>query len=376
MKTNWQTKPISKYLQNIPKLGSLLSSDYLEDGKFPVIDQGQDFIAGYTNDESLVFKDCLPVIIFGDHTRALKFVDFPFTVGADGTKILKPADDFDPMFFYYMLQSLDLGSRGYARHFKLLKEQEIPLPPLATQHQIVTILDEKFAKLREAKRLRQEATLDTEKILATTLREIFEEGKEKGWREESLGDICEIARGGSPRPIQAYITDDPAGINWIKISDASDSTKYIYTTRQKITKEGLHKTRMVYPGDFILTNSMSFGRPYIMKTEGAIHDGWLLLRPKKELTEEYLYYFLSSDDIYRQFKQLAGGAVVQNLNSQLVKGVKILIPPLTEQQKIVTRLDTLSEKLRTLRELQQSQLEDMKKLEKAYLREAFNGELI
>jgi restriction endonuclease S subunit len=253
---------------------------------------------------------------------------------------------------------------------------EIPLPSLEIQKKIVKILDEKFEKIKDTKKLREDALTDTEKILSQTLLEIFEEGKRKGWKEEALGDICEIARGGSPRPIQNYLTDDPKGINWIKISDATDSTKYIYTTRQKIKKEGLHKTRMVYPGDFILTNSMSFGRPYIMKTEGAIHDGWLLLRPQKELTEEYLYYFLSSNDIYRQFKQLAGGAVVQNLNSQLVKGVKILIPSLIEQKKIVERLDSLSEKIRQSTEIQKSQLEDLKKLEKAYLREAFNGELI
>jgi type I restriction enzyme S subunit len=237
-------------------------------------------------------------------------------------------------------------------------------------------LDNKFDKLTKIKQLQEESISDTEKILSQKLHNIFEQGKIKNWKEEALGEICEIARGGSPRPIQHYLTNDVDAINWIKISDATDSTKYIYKTKQKITKEGLHKTRMVYPGDFILTNSMSFGRPYIMKTEGAIHDGWLLLRPKKELTEEYLYYFLSSDDIYSQFKKLAGGAVVQNLNSQLVKGVKILIPSLAEQKEIVKELDKLSEKIENLKQLQKSQLEDFKKLEKAYLKEAFNGESI
>ncbi len=253
---------------------------------------------------------------------------------------------------------------------------EIPLPPLKTQKEIVAKLDEKFAKLREVNKLREEALVDTEKILSQNLREIFEKGKQKGWKEKDLHEICEIARGGSPRPIQHYLTDSDDGINWIKISDATSSDKYIYKTKQKITKEGLHKTRMVYPGDFILTNSMSFGRPYIMKTEGAIHDGWLLLRPNKDIYEEYLYYFLSSDDIYRQFKKLAGGAVVQNLNSTLVRNVKVLIPSISDQHKIVSKLDKLSEKIKTLRELQKSQLEDLELLEKSYLREVFNGELI
>ena len=82
----------------------------------------------------------------------------------------------------------------------------------------------------------------------------------------SLGDIFEIARGGSPRPIQKYITDDPDGVNWIMISDASETSKYITSTKKRIIRDGVKNSRMVYSGDFLLTNSMSFGRPYIMKT--------------------------------------------------------------------------------------------------------------
>ncbi|MCY2926404.1 MAG: restriction endonuclease subunit S, partial [Planctomycetota bacterium] len=100
-------------------------------------------------------------------------------------------------------------------------------------------------------------------------------------------------RGGSPRPIQNFITSDPKGINWIKIGDATASGKYIYKTQEKIKPEGVSRSRMVYEGDFILSNSMSFGRPYIMKTAGCIHDGWLVLhRPK--VNPDYLYYVLGS----------------------------------------------------------------------------------
>lgn len=371
MKSNHPIKKIKDCIELVSRKDIILSSAYFKNGLYPIIDQGQDFIAGYTNDVNLVYGELGEVIIFGDHTRAVKFVNFPFVVGADGTKILKPIKDLDPKYFYYNLISLDLESRGYARHFSKLKEIEIPLPPLPIQKQIVADLDAKFATLSEMKRLRAEAIADTEKILGETLSEIFEEGKRKGWEEKLMNRICEINRGGSPRPINEYITEDIDGINWIKISDATSSTKYIYKTKQKIKKEGLFKTRMVYPGDFILTNSMSFGRPYIMKIEGAIHDGWLLIRPSKVILEEFLYYFLSSNDIKKQFAKLAGGAVVQNLNSELVKGIKILVPSLVEQKKIVTRLDALSEKLRRLKDLQKTQLEDLKKLEKAYLSEVF-----
>ena len=93
----------------------------------------------------------------------------------------------------------------------------------------------------------------------------------EGWEVKKLGDVLSIERGGSPRPISKYLTNAEDGINWIKIADATASDKYIYETKQKITKEGLQKTRMVNKGDFILSNSMSFGRPYIMKTKGCIH---------------------------------------------------------------------------------------------------------
>jgi type I restriction enzyme S subunit len=118
----------------------------------------------------------------------------------------------------------------------------------------------------------------------------------QGWEIKKLGEVLTIERGGSPRPIQKYMTNSPDGINWIKISDATASDKIIYETKEKITRDGLHKIRIVNKGDFILSNSMSFGRPYIMKTTGCIHDGWLVLKQngKKIFETEFLYYLLSS----------------------------------------------------------------------------------
>jgi len=155
-----------------------------------------------------------------------------------------------------------------------------------------------------------------------------------------MDEIFEIARGGSPRPIKNYITNDKNGINWISIKDASNSTKYIEKTKNKITKEGLKKSRMVYPGDFLLTNSMSFGRPYIMRTSGCIHDGWLVLKPKlKNIDTDYFYHLLGSESVYNHFSKVVAGAVVKNLNIDLVKALKIPLPPLDEQKRIATILD-------------------------------------
>ena len=113
------------------------------------------------------------------------------------------------------------------------------------------------------------------------------------WPIKTLDEIFEIARGGSPRPIDQFITDEDNGVNWIMISDASASDKYIYSTKKKIKPEGVTRSRRVKSGDFILTNSMSFGRPYIMATDGCIHDGWLVLSAKKEDIDQNYYYYLS-----------------------------------------------------------------------------------
>ena len=160
------------------------------------------------------------------------------------------------------------------------------------------------------------------------------------WPRISLGDIFEIARGGSPRPIDAYITDADDGINWISIADASDSSKYIERTKRRIRPEGATRSRAVVPGDLLLTNSMSFGRPYIMRTTGCIHDGWLVLAKKREgIDQDFFYRLLGSETVYAAFARLAAGATVKNLNIDLVKGVSVPVPPLPEQRRIAAILD-------------------------------------
>jgi type I restriction enzyme S subunit len=162
----------------------------------------------------------------------------------------------------------------------------------------------------------------------------------KGWRTVKLSEVCEILRGGSPRPISDYITEDEDGINWIKIGDVAEGAKYLFTTKEKIRPEGAKHSRQVKSGDFLLSNSMSFGRPYILRTTGCIHDGWLVLRDKdNQLNEDYLYHVLSSDFVYAQFKKFAVGAVVKNLNIEVVENVEIPLPHITDQKRIAAILD-------------------------------------
>jgi type I restriction enzyme, S subunit len=123
-----------------------------------------------------------------------------------------------------------------------------------------------------------------------------------GWEWVRLGGIAVIERGGSPRPINSFLTDAPDGLNWIKIGDTEKGGKYITSSSERIRPEGLSKTRMVYPGDFLLTNSMSFGRPYISQIEGCIHDGWLRISPPESLNKDYLYHLLSSSFVRMRTK--------------------------------------------------------------------------
>ncbi len=160
------------------------------------------------------------------------------------------------------------------------------------------------------------------------------------WPIVKIEDIFDVARGGSPRPIDAFITDDPDGVNWIMIGDTKSGEKYISTTAKRIRPEGVKKSRVVKEGDFLLTNSMSFGRPYILKTSGCIHDGWLVLSPKSDnIYTDYFYYYLGSQEIKNRLAGKAAGAVVKNLNKDIVKSLKIPLPPLDEQKRIAAILD-------------------------------------
>jgi type I restriction enzyme S subunit len=168
----------------------------------------------------------------------------------------------------------------------------------------------------------------------------------EGWEWIRLNNLALVARGGSPRPIKDYITESTDGINWIKIGDTEKGGKYINSCEEKIKPEGVQRSRMVHPGDFLLTNSMSFGRPYITNVEGCIHDGWLVISQYyKGFDTDFLYYLLSSPFAYSQFSEKTAGAVVQNLNKDKVAESIFPLPPLSEQRRIVTKIEELMPKI-------------------------------
>lgn len=212
-----------------------------------------------------------------------------------------------------------------------LKEIDFNLPPLAEQQRIAALLDTADRILKQ----RESAIAKIDQLASTTFDEMYDELDSVSTK--SLGVILELQRGASPRPISDWMTEDVDGVNWIKIADATASDKYIYKCKERIKKEAVAMTRYVKSGDFLLSNSMSFGRPYILKTDGCIHDGWLLLRDTKNIFEQdYLYAVLSCRSVKEQFKKLATGAVVKNLNIDAVSKVKVKIPS-QDIQKIFSK---------------------------------------
>ena len=180
---------------------------------------------------------------------------------------------------------------------------------------------------------------------------------------KTLGEVSQILRGASPRPIKNYITEDSDGVNWIKIGDVAPGSKYITETKERISKAGAAKSRYVKPGDFILSNSMSFGRPYILKIDGCIHDGWLSISGfEKVLQSDFLYYMLVSTQVQQEMSKRASfGGAVQNLNADIVRGLRIPVPPLPVQQEIVRILDHFTELTAELQKQLDAELTSRKK---------------
>jgi type I restriction enzyme S subunit len=203
----------------------------------------------------------------------------------------------------------------------------------------VSVLLEKI--LAEKEKLIKEKKIKKSKPLAEISEDEIPFVLPKSWEFSKLDNLVYLTRGSSPRPIQIYITEKEDGVNWIKIGDTKNINKYIYKTEQKITPEGAEKSQPVEENDFILSNSMSFGKPFIMKTKGFIHDGWFLIRTIYGLDLDYFYYLLSSSFIQKQFLTSATGAVVKNIKGDIVKNTILTLPPLEEQKEIVNKIEKL-----------------------------------
>lgn len=193
-------------------------------------------------------------------------------------------------------------------------------------------------------------------------------GFTEAWEQSKFSELVLIERGASPRPIDAFITDASNGLNWIKIGDAPEQGQYITKTAEKIKPEGLSKTREVHPGDLILSNSMSFGKPYIIGINGCIHDGWLLIRDiQKKFDLKFLCYMLCTEQMLNQYRSFAAGSTVSNLNKELVGNTIISVPSFDEQKRLGEYFETFD----YLITLYQRKLKKLENIKKAILEKMF-----
>ena len=284
--------------------------------------------------------------VVGKAARALD--DYEGGFGAF-CKVLRPGPDVDPAYFAHffctqqyrqIVSALAAGVNINNLRNEHLDEIRIPIPALSEQRRLAEILD--TAQALRAKRHEALAQLDT--LTQSIFLDMFGDPatNPKGWPTSTLEELFEIARGGSPRPIDDYITESPDGVNWIMIGDAPEGAKYITATKKKIKPEGVKRSRSVRPGDFLLTNSMSFGRPYIMRTSGCIHDGWLVLSPRKgNPVPGYFYSLLGSRALHTEFSRRAPGATVKNLNIGLVRSVLVPVPPEEKQREYAVHVSAI-----------------------------------
>jgi type I restriction enzyme S subunit len=374
MKPNWQTKKLEDCLDKIVYTNKIQRKDFLEAGAFPIISQEAEFINGYWNSKKDLFHIKKPVVIFGDHTQVLKYVDFDFVLGADGVKILCPKDFLNPRFFYYFLQSGDLKNLGYARHYRLLKEVEVYYPEsLPSQHRLVKILDEVFEKTAQAKE-RAEKNLQNAKDLFVSYLEGVFANPEKGWQEKRLGEICEIVNGGTP---DTKVLDYWDGDNlWITPKDMGKLEDiYVSDTIRKISNSGLENSsaKLLPANSVILSSRAPIGYLAVNQKEMATNQGCKGLIPCNKLEAVFLYYFLKS--AVKLLNSLGSGTTFKELSSTKLAEVVMSLPSFKVQKSLVVRLDALSAETRKLETIYQQKLADLEELKKSVLKKAFNGEL-
>ena len=370
--SDWQTcaVPDSFVKNKVGRQNQIPAKEIAEVGRFPVVDQGQKFVAGYCDDESKVIDFDLPLIIFGDHTRCFKYVDFPFVLGADGTKVLLPNKKlYDPRFYYFALLALEIPSRGYNRHFTILNERSLPLPPLPEQKKIAHILSTVQRAVEAQERIIQ-TTTELKKAL---MHKLFTEGLRnepqkqteigpvpESWEVCKVGDVAKIQSGGTPT---REVAENWIGgtIPWVKTGEINYCV--IHETEEKITPTGLANSaaRLFPKGTLLMAmygQGITRGRVGLLGIEAATNQACASITPtdKKRVSSVFLYYFFEYH--YEDLRKLGHGANQRNMNAALIRSFPLAFPKPDEQTAVVTAFESLDQK-RALHERKMTQLQDL-----------------
>ena len=405
---NWELGKIKDLISKTPLTGiKLKKRDYQDDGNYPVIDQGQDLIGGYTDKEMPVPCE-VPVIVFGDHTKAIKYIDFPFVAGADGIKVIKPDAKFEPKFFYYLLQAIQLPDKGYARHYQYLEKEIVPIPPRPTQREIVFKIEELFSQLDAGVAGLKHAQAALQRYRASVLKAAFEgrlvpqdpndepitewlrksnitfskTGDQlnlpKGWIKIKLKELTSVGTGATPlRSNKAYWENGT--IPWIKSGAINQS--YINQAEEFITPKALNETntKIIQAGSLLIAmygEGKTRGKISELMIDAATNQACATIQfnDKTILFKPYIKLFFNN--FYTEMRKLASGGVQPNLNLTLIKNIKINLPPLPEQVRIVDKLQTAISIIEKMENAIEVCFKFSEALHQSILKEAFDGQLI
>lgn len=355
--------------------------EYLLKGKWPVIDQGQHFIGGYSDADELIYTDELPVIIFGDHTRNVKYIDFQFIQGADGVKVLKPQSFIYSKFLFWLLKGIPFPSLGYRRHFPVLKKMVAPLPPLDEQQRLVARIESLSAKLDAAK-AKVQAVLDAHETRKAALLHEAIAGNLIGAGEKELKplseivDLIRIGPFGSALHKEDYIQGGIPVVNPQHIVNqviCPDSRKSI--SESKADSLAVYKMCV---NDIIIGRRGEMGRTAPVGEDEA---GWLcgtgcmLLRLKKEYDAKFYSLVIASQKSKQYLETHAVGSTMKNLNEKIIRNLPVPVYSYAEQQEIVAVLDRLLGREEEVRQSAESVLAAIDGMKQSILARAFRGEL-
>ena len=348
--------------------------EYLDVGLYPIIDQGKEFIGGFTNDETLIQNSSEPRIIFGDHTRVLKYVDFPFTIGADGVKVLElQSQQILLKYVYYYLRSIKVPNAGYSRHFKFLKEVKIPLPETLTDQikiaQILTQAEKLIAQRKESIALLDE-------YLKSTFLEMFGDPvrNEKGWEMLSGNDyLSKLTVGVVIKPASYYVDDGVIALRSLNIRPNRIHLDNLVYFSKPVSENELSKS-ILREGDVVFVRTGMTGTAAIIPKEldGCNCIDLIITRPKGGvINPQYLVFFFNSHIGKRIVSDNEVGGIQKHFNIGALRKLKIPIPTLPLQ----TQFAQIVEKTEALKSQYQHSLRELEQLFGSLSQRAFKGEL-
>ncbi len=329
MKQGWEYKKFETCINKTPKPKQVKTEDYNSGTKYPIVSQEDKLISGYYDDESYVFHIDSPVVIFGDHTRVLKYVDFDFVVGADGVKIISPKQDLNAKFLLYYLQWYKIPNLGYSRHYKLLKELNIPLPPKSTQLAIVSELD----KINELICLKKEQLKDFDNLAQSLFYEMFGDPveNEKGWEVKKLVEVSSLING------RAYKQNEllnEGKYKVLRVGNFFTNSNYYYSNLE------LDDEKYCYKGDLLFAWSASFGAFIWDEGKTIFHYRiWRILFDEKNLNIYYYKYLLNTMTNF--FMNDVHGIGMVHLTKAGMEQYNLPLPPLPLQHLFAHRIEQI-----------------------------------